>query len=266
MNLTKEDIITTDKYYENFRKIYFKADLVVYNNSFDWRGNVVYPPTKNMDVLITGHSDFAIDDSHVAIFSPKIWYAVNKQTDNASVISIPLGITNNTNESGIHPIYGDLDSMIKVMNEKTDKTQLVYMNFNIGTYPQERQLVWELFKTQSWVTIGKIINTIEGRTTFLREIKSHDFVLCPRGNGVDTHRLWETLYMGSIPIVKRNIAHTGLDDLPICFIDDWSEVNEDFLEKEKLRINNNKYCLDKLKISYWVDKINESISKIENQK
>ena len=29
----------------------------------------------------------------------------------------------------------------------------------------------------------------------------HRFVACPEGNGIDTHRFWETLYRGSIPII-----------------------------------------------------------------
>jgi len=264
MIFTKDDIITTDKFYNSFKNIYFKTDAIVYNSSINWRGIHVFTPTKNMDVIISGHSDFEINDVHVELFSPKTWYTVNKQTHNNNVISIPLGITNNTNESYIHPIYGDLDSMIDVMAQPIEKTKLVYMNFNIGTFPQERQLVWDLFKTRNYVTIGKIVNTIEGRKNFLKDIKAHHFVLCPRGNGIDTHRLWETLYMGSIPIVKRNIAYAEFYDLPICFIDDWTELNEEFLEREKNRINNNNYCLDKLKISYWIDRINKSIEHAKN--
>lgn len=261
MNFTKDDIITTDKYYNNFKNKYFKTDIIHKNNKINWRGIYVAPPTKNMDVIISGHSDLGIHDSHVELYSPKIWYTVNKQTKNSNVISIPLGITNYTNESKLHPIYGDLDSMIEVMSQPIEKSGLVYMNFTISTYPQERNHVWNLFKTKKWVTIGKNEATIAGRKKFLKDIKAHHFVLCPRGNGVDTHRLWETLYMGSIPIVRRNIAYEEFYDLPICFIDDWSEINEDFLEKEKTRINSNNYCLDKLKISYWVDRINTSIEK-----
>ena len=67
------------------------------------------------------------------------------------------------------------------------------MNFNIKTYPIERQYVFNLFHDKSWVYIGSIENNLEGRTQFLREIKSHHFVLCPRGNGLDTHR-----FMGNI--------------------------------------------------------------------
>ena len=129
------------------------------------------------------------------------------------------------------------------------------MNMSISTYPMERQLVWDLFKDKKWVTIGLIENSIEGRTRFLREIKSHSFVLCPRGNGMDTHRLWETLYMGSIPIVKKDVWNEEFRDLPISFINDWSDVTIELLEYEQNRIKNTNYNLDKLTISYWIDKI-----------
>jgi hypothetical protein len=262
MNFTKDDIITTDKYLNAFPNNYYKTDIIIYKSSINWRNNIIYPPNKNMNALITGHSDYSINDNDFEFFFPKIWYTVNKQTKLSNVYSIPLGITNNTNESTLHHIYGDLDCLIKVMKEEVNYKKLVYMNFNINTYSKERQFVWDLFKNEDWVTIGNIINTIEGRTNFLREIKSHSFVLCPRGNGIDTHRLWETLYMGSIPIVKKDIGYEDFYDLPICFIDDWNQVNKVFLEKEKIRINNTNYCLDKLKISFWIDKIKKSIEDI----
>ena len=282
MNFTKADIITTDKYLTAFKNLYYKTDVIYNNNHIEWRGNIHNPPSKNLPVIISGHSDYPIIDRHVDYFNPLIWYTVNKQTTRENVFALPLGITNHTNESYLHQIYGDLDCMIQVMNENIEKRthlnhknlvhknlvhknlnhkNLVYMNFNISTYPQERQHVYNLFSNKDWVTTGTTINTLAGRTDYLREIKAHNFVLCPRGNGVDTHRLWETLYMGSIPITKRDIAYKGFEDLPICFINDWSDINEYFLEEEKTRIMNNTYNLDKLKIGYWLERIRMDINK-----
>ena len=269
MNFKKTDIITTDKYLTAFKKLYYKTDVIYNNNQIEWRGNIYSPPSKNLPVIISGHSDYPIIDRHVDYFNPRIWYTVNKQTIRENVFALPLGITNHTNESYLHQIYGDLDCIIQVMNENIEKRihlnhkNLVYMNFNISTYPQERQHVYNLFSNKDWVTKGTTINTLAGRTDFLRDIKAHHFVLCPRGNGVDTHRLWETLYMGSIPVVKRDIAYKGFEDLPICFINDWSDINEDFLEEEKMRIMNNThiYNLDKLKIDYWIERIQIDINK-----
>jgi hypothetical protein len=250
----KEEIITSDKYLEAFPSNYFKTDCITTNSTIRWRNNIIAnPPPKNAKVIISGHSDLGITDKEVDFYNPKFWFTINKQSD--KIFGLPLGITNHTNESYLHTIYGNLDSMIQVMNEPKQDKNLVYMNFNIHTYPQERQKVFDLFQNKEWVTKGNIENTLEGRTRFLRELRNHTFALCPRGGGVDTHRLWETLYMGSIPIVKRDLALTDFEDLPICFIDDWNEVTSEFLEKEKQRINSGNWNMQKLKVSYWIKKI-----------
>ena len=43
----------------------------------------------------------------------------------------------------------------------------------------------------------------------------YKFILCPLGNGVDSHRIWETLYSGSIPIVLDKVTFKCLDGLPV---------------------------------------------------
>lgn len=50
------------------------------------------------------------------------------------------------------------------------------------------------------------------------------FIACPRGNGTDTHRFWETLYRGSIPVVKssewsKSIAELGI---PVLQLKQWN--------------------------------------------
>ena len=241
-----DEIITTDRYRRHFPDIYFKTDQV------HWRK---HPPQANMPLMLTGHSDYGVTDELADLYSPGIWFTVNKQTERRNVFALPLGITNDTKESHLHPIYGNLECMELVMREDVPRANLVYLNFNIATYPAERARVWNLFKDEPWVTVGSIENTIPGRTKFLREIKAHAFVLCPRGNGLDTHRLWETLYMGSIPIVKRDVGNREFEDMPICFIDEWEQVTESFLKEEAERLKQPCFSLEKLKMSYWVNRI-----------
>ena len=226
MNFTKDDIICTDKYLqmESSDIVYIKTDLLHQRKqSMTWRGkdHVVRPA----NIWITGHSDFPITQSMFDHYSNscKKWFSVNKDYQHPCLYSLPLGITNCTNESSIHPIYGNTDIMMEVMSIPRTIKNLVYMNFNTSTYLQERVTWFEMFKNKSWVSIGEVINTLEGRRTFLQDIRNHTFVFCPRGNGIDTHRLWETLYMGSIPIVKRHTALEEFSDLPILFIDDLNE-------------------------------------------
>ena len=52
---------------------------------------------------------------------------------------------------------------------------------------------------------------------------SFRFVAVPRGNGMDTHRFWETLYRGGIPIVKKSLwsKQIGALGFPIVEIESW---------------------------------------------
>ena len=258
--ITLDDIICTEKYFNAFPNHYYKTDVFYTNSNFEWRNKIMTRPHRGLKLLISGHSDHSIHDAHVDFYNPSVWFATNKQTSNPNVIALPLGIANLTNETCMHPICGDPHCIIQVRNETILCKNLVYMNFNISTYPKERQRVYDLFCHKEWVSIGNIANTLEARTNFLRDIKAHAFTLCPRGNGIDTHRLWETLYIGSIPIVKRDVAMNEFNDLPICFVNDWCDVTVEFLEKERIRIKNaDHYCMDKLKIGYWISKINDHL-------
>lgn len=257
MNWTKEDVITTDKYLNSFPRNYYKMDVFFYNKPIVWRNKLHNPPSKNEKLILSGHSDFPITDQIVHKYPSAKWFGINKQTSLCH--GLPLGITNNTNESELHPIYGNIDTMLDVVAQPRNIQNLVYMNFSIGTYPHERQMICTMFKEKKWVTYEEPINSFEGRKQFLSQIRNHHFVLCPRGNGIDTHRLWETLYMGSIPIVLRNVAHSDWTDLPILFVDSWDQLNEEFLLKELERIQTTTWNYNKLNINYWIRYIqNES--------
>ena len=39
---------------------------------------------------------------------------------------------------------------------------------------------------------------------YIKKLNDYKFVLCPRGKGTDTHRFWEILLVGSVPIVEKN--------------------------------------------------------------
>jgi hypothetical protein len=261
--LKKESIITSDKYLElvkNFSNVsYIKTDFFITNNPIYWRDH--NHTMKKNDIWISGHSDYSITKEIFDKYQDNTnkWYTINKEYIHPKLFSIPLGITNDCDDSYIHRIYGNADIMVDVANSPKNIINLVYMNFNINTYPNERQHCYNTFYNNNWVTLGSIDNTLSGRKKFLEDIHNHKFVLCPRGNGIDTHRLWETLYMDSIPIVKNHIGMDEFKDLPILFINEWDEVTDLFLEQQYFIINNkkinNEYNMKKLDINYWKDLI-----------
>ncbi len=257
LQFNEEDIITTDGYLDFCTKnniCYIKTDYF-HIGQFNWRGRI-HPEGEISDKIVVGHSDYDVTDSLVKGFN-KV-FCINKNTSNPNFYSLPLGITNDCDDSEMHRVYGSKEMMVRVSRENSIKENLLYLNFNTNTHI-DRADIYNCFRYFDYVKIGFGINTMSGREKFLRDIKLSKFVLCPRGNGIDTHRLWESLYMGSIPILKYHSTHDSIKDLPILFIDNWNQITESFLNEKYEEITSKKWNMDKLKISYWENFIRDKI-------
>ena len=100
--------------------------------------------------------------------------------------------------------------------------------------------------------------SIKGRILYLENLRRYAFTVCPVGNGIDTHRLWEVLYMGGIPIIKENrILESLLQGLPFVLVKKWEQIEDNlFLQESWERLANGTfYDFEKLKLNYWIDLI-----------
>jgi hypothetical protein len=73
------------------------------------------------------------------------------------------------------------------------------------------------------------IRVLKGRISprdYSRIANNFKFVLCPRGNGLDTHRFWETLYRGSVPIVRVSSWSQQLKavGIPLIEVESWAQA------------------------------------------
>ena len=58
-------------------------------------------------------------------------------------------------------------------------------------------------------------------------------VPCPPGNGKDTHRFWESLYLGALPVVLKRDVIPAYSPYPYVAIEEWSELSQ--LDTKQLR-------------------------------
>jgi hypothetical protein len=61
--------------------------------------------------------------------------------------------------------------------------------------------------------------------------------------------------MGTIPIQKRDLNNRFFTDLPICFVDQWTDVTKELLDKEYERISSRTWKMEMLTFAYWKNKI-----------
>jgi hypothetical protein len=201
-------------------------------------------------ILITHNSDACIDSSYAIPENVIKWWSQNVDVNNEKVESIPIGLEN----SRWFPHLRKKEKMSAKLCTSKRYKNLVYMNHNIKTNLEERIIPYKVLEEKPWVTVEKGVNG-KGFDEYLENIYNHSFIVCPRGNGFDTHRTWETLYMGSIPIEKRNINNQFYTDLPICFVDDWEEVTEEFLNKWLDEASSKSWNMDKLMFNYWKERV-----------
>ena len=67
---------------------------------------------------------------------------------------------------------------------------------------------------------------------YIKETAEHKFQLSPPGLGPDCYRVWESLLVGTIPIVEHSYFDWMYEGLPVLFIDKWEEVTPEFLEQK----------------------------------
>ena len=87
------------------------------------------------------------------------------------------------------------------------------------------------------------------------DLQRYAFILCPWGNGFDTHRIWESIYSKSVPITKKNNAYGKFIDLPIIFVDSYKD-----LVKPLKAINYEKFSFDNSMVdfNYWKSLIEDN--------
>jgi hypothetical protein len=121
---------------------------------------------------------------------------------------------------------------------------------------------FEAFRDKPWATCRcyeNIHDKVWSHAEYIRALREHQFVIAPEGNGIDTHRIWEALYVGTIPIVKRHPALRWFEEWPILFVDSWREVTEEHLSLEKIWARErHELASQALWIDYWERRINDA--------
>lgn len=234
------DSLSTDRYMQYCELIegvlYLKRDFLYKSGVWRERGSVKVTSyfrdrRKSTEVLVLGHSDYPTRVHDLLLIRAsgiRSVLAINCTPIRGLSRCLPLGLTNYCDDSPVHRIMGLTFPFIEVLQDMvTPRTfnNSVLMSFNPHTADRYRGSVFAQFVNQADVTSFALDYSIAGRLAYLRSISEHDFVLCPRGNGRDTHRLWETLYLGSIPIVKNGESPGQLlRDFPVWIVNEWSEA------------------------------------------
>ena len=172
-----------------------------------------------------------------------MWYTTHANINDGRSVCLPLGMN---------------PELLK-HKEDIEPDKYLYLNF---TEDNGRDDVAEKFKDCDFSTTRTFAHHAPKLPLkqYIRELQEHKFCLCPQGNGPDSYRFWECLYLGIIPVAKKCPLVDQFSELPILAIDNWNELlSKDFLNDSYDRIKSTEWDLKMLDRDYWIDRIRDTV-------
>jgi hypothetical protein len=262
------EINKLSKLHDGDKFFFSKTDLII--DTFKIIENI------NHDVvLITGNSDYPIIDDIVSRCPSNVirWFAQNNKTDSNRVIAIPIGLMNyeHSSRGEEHGLGWFEKSQAPFISKFIDKSKtitpnkLIYANFTISTNYNLRTAIKNIVDVIDYIDWVEPNNSLgyvkEFYNPFYEKILEYECVLCPDGNGIDSHRFYETLYLNRIPITFNSEYYYKLHHhFPCILITDIEMLkNQNYIEGEIKRVKNMEWDKSKLTNKFWENKILESI-------
>jgi len=195
------------------------------------------------------------------------WFCQNMTTDHSKITRIPIGLDYHTLTQ--RPLWGPISSceeqerILKMIKDKSvsfwNRNIKCYANFQ---FSMDTKLGYD--RKDAFQKIDKNLIYYEehkvSRLITWNKQKDCTFVICPHGGGLDCHRNWEAICLGCIPIVKTSQIDSLYDDLPVLIVKNWEDIDINLLNntvsKFKKKYDNNEFNMEKIKLSYWINLIN----------
>jgi hypothetical protein len=199
----------------------------------------------------------------------KHWFAINKIIPNDNKFtSIPYGLDHWTITT--KPYFGEniqsyeeqnnnLQSIIDKSQHFTKRIPKIYANFHLnktdGRHGEFRSKLINIIPNEIVFYEPSTIS----RTECYNNMIKYSFVVSPYGNGYDCIRSYEALCLGCIVILKKDFLNIIYEDLPVLFVDNWEDINEELLNKTLISYSSRNFNYDKLKMNYWIKLINSKL-------
>ena len=204
--------------------------------------------------LLLGNSDQNHDQSHLYLReneNVRKIFSQNLGIEADGFYPLPIGLENawRSNHGRVFPF-----KILRKVNK--DRKSRIMWTFSIQTNPVVRsKAAVELSRINLADRFGSISSKKHRKL-----LSSYCFIASPPGNGLDTHRTWEAMYLGCVPIVLRShmTEYFEMLGLPIWVVDAYSQI-ESLSEQQLLdRYDELKPRFDSkaLWFDFWANKIN----------
>jgi hypothetical protein len=206
-----------------------------------------YGSSLSAQVIISGNSDQEFHEKLNLPPSVKLLLLQNSfVSDEPRIQTLPIGIENLRWGVNGNPKFLNLNEYNLANNE------ILFGPFGL-THEARTHVMGEISRNQGpWNLLQGYIQPNE----FDNLTSKYRYVAAVRGNGVDTHRLWEALYRGRYPIIQTDSWSRSLHTLglPIIEVSEWNKTElSNIVSEPRAQFIPKK--LPSLWMNYWIDKI-----------
>jgi hypothetical protein len=166
-------------------------------------------PFKRFHVIVH-NTDRSFGQAELELILPwsKRIYAINTTIHHPRLTTIPIGFVDR-----------QLSFLQALPPPNTDRTIDVYMNFTLVTNTQKRKECKDALVNNPRVVCREGLSVED----YYADLRKSKYVLCPEGTGIDTHRVYESILCGAIPVVLRNSLAHMYEGMPVCILNKWTD-------------------------------------------
>jgi hypothetical protein len=186
-----------------------------------------------------------------------MWFCQNSAiSDNKRIFTLPIGLEDiSLGRAGRPKFFGE-------SQRRKHKTNRVFVPPMSPTNSIRRPTVLKCRNSAVFDVYPKFM----GEKEYFSISSQYAFVLCLEGNGFENHRIWESLYQGSFPVVlstpwSKSLQYLGL---PILYVDSIEEL--DYAKLESFRSKHstwNPLNAQTLWAPFWKKLANGDLSEIK---
>lgn len=219
------------------------STIFIYTHLLPYFKYFIAPRLENPFTLMSHNSDHPVGIRDLDLLNHpclKKWYAQNVEINHSKLEALPIGLANK--QWG-----GEKLELLEAEGRRSKKSKLVYANFSLATNSSRKEVV---AKIQGVPGVTLQTESLDFKN-YVEELAAHKFSICPRGNGLDTHRFWESQYLDTIPIIVKADWTKAYSDLPVLVLDSWDELANINLEQTYIKISSTLFDRKSLQLDYF---------------
>lgn len=151
------------------------------------------------------------------------WYTQNRDGDDPRIKPFPIGLDLHTPRLPATPA-GLVKALKTIRARRTPAANAplkVFCDLGINTNSTERR---ELLEVLRGCPHADVLGSRVSQRRIWELYAQYPLALSAVGNGMDCHRTWELLYLGSIVVALHSPLDPLYDDLPVLLLDDWRQL------------------------------------------